>query len=277
MKEKQQNIMYTNKCDTHTHTLYSRHAFSTIEENVRAAAEQGMELLATTDHFSDMLYPEVTIKHYQYLFNQTMLPRTWYGVTLLRGVEADIIDLEGHLFGHGFAVDCNIVGMPYKTIRDLDEFVASKQDYVIASVHGKRNLEGATVGQLTDMYVKALENQKVLILGHIGRSGLSIDVDGLLSAAKSMNKLIELNEHSFDNGGEAGVKRCRRIAERCAELGVMVSLGTDAHVSCFIGKFDRTLQLLEEIHFPEELIASRSRESFLEALKRSGVSDLNLA
>ena len=32
------------KCDTHTHTLYSRHAYSTIEENVRAAAERGLEL-----------------------------------------------------------------------------------------------------------------------------------------------------------------------------------------------------------------------------------------
>lgn len=40
------------KCDVHTHTLYSRHAFSTIEENVRAASEQGLELLATTDHYS---------------------------------------------------------------------------------------------------------------------------------------------------------------------------------------------------------------------------------
>lgn len=267
---------YTNQCDTHTHTLYSRHSFSTIEENVKEAARQGMELLATTDHFSDMLYPEVNLKHYQYLFNQTMLPRTWHGVTLLRGVEADIMDLDGHLFGHGVSVDQNIVGMPFKTVRELDEFVASKQDYVIASVHGRRNIEGASAGQLTDMYIKALEQKKVLILGHIGRSGLSIDVDSLLLAAKSMNKLIELNEHSFDNGGEAAVKRCRRIAERCAELGVMVSLGTDAHVSCYIGRFQRTLEMLEEIQFPQELIASRSRASFLDVIKRSGVCDLGL-
>lgn len=276
MKEKQQNTMYTIQCDTHTHTLYSRHAFSTIEENVKAAAAQGMELLATTDHFSDMLYPEVNIKHYQYLFNQNMLPRAWHGVTLLRGVEADIIDLEGHLFGHGIPVDKNIVGMPFQTVRDLDDFVTRKQDYVIASVHGKRNIEGATAGQLTDMYIKALEHSKVLILGHIGRTGLSIDVDSLLLEAKARNKLIELNEHSFDNGGEAAIKRCRKIAERCAELGTMVSLGTDAHVSCMIGKFDQTQQLLEEIHFPQELIASRSKKSFLEALKRSGVCDLEL-
>ena len=36
---------YTILGDVHTHTLYSRHAYSTIEENVRAAAEAGLEIL----------------------------------------------------------------------------------------------------------------------------------------------------------------------------------------------------------------------------------------
>ena len=59
--------MYNIKCDTHTHTIYSRHAYSTIEENVRAAAENGIELLASTDHFSDMLFPDYeSLKNYQY-------------------------------------------------------------------------------------------------------------------------------------------------------------------------------------------------------------------
>ena len=39
------------KCDVHTHTLYSRHAYSTILENVAAAKEAGLELLGSTDHF----------------------------------------------------------------------------------------------------------------------------------------------------------------------------------------------------------------------------------
>ncbi|MCI8295460.1 MAG: phosphatase [Lachnospiraceae bacterium] len=263
--------MYTIKCDTHTHTLYSRHAFSTIEENVRAAAEQGMELLATTDHFSDMLYPEVHIRHYQYLFNQDMLPRTWHGVTLLKGCEADIIDLEGHLFGHGFPVEENIVGMAHKKVKGLDRFVMDRQDYVIASVHGCRHTQWATIGQITDMYVKALADKKVLILGHIGRTGLAFDTDALLLEAKARDKLIELNEHSFGAGREGCVQKCRKLAERCAELGVKVSIGTDAHIACDVGKFTRVLQMLEEIHFPEELIASRDQESFLKALKDSGV------
>ena len=48
--------MYDIKCDTHTHTLYSRHAYSTIKENVIEASENGLELLASTDHFFRMRF-----------------------------------------------------------------------------------------------------------------------------------------------------------------------------------------------------------------------------
>ena len=36
--------------DTHTHTIASGHAYSTVDENARWAAEQGLRLLALTDH-----------------------------------------------------------------------------------------------------------------------------------------------------------------------------------------------------------------------------------
>lgn len=40
--------------DVHTHTLYSRHAYSTIQENVRAASAAGLEILGSTDHLSSI-------------------------------------------------------------------------------------------------------------------------------------------------------------------------------------------------------------------------------
>ncbi len=43
---------------------------------------------------------------------------------------------------------------------------------MIASVHDGSFAEGASVSQVTDMYVAALEQEKVFILGHTGRSGL---------------------------------------------------------------------------------------------------------
>ena len=59
--------MLQNRCDTHTHTLYSRHAYSTVRENVIAARDAGLELLGITDHFSDMLFP-VRLREYKIIF-----------------------------------------------------------------------------------------------------------------------------------------------------------------------------------------------------------------
>ena len=56
-------------CDVHTHTLFSRHAYSTLEEDVRAAAAKNLELLGITDHFSCMLFDQQTLKNFQYFIN----------------------------------------------------------------------------------------------------------------------------------------------------------------------------------------------------------------
>lgn len=264
--------MYHITCDTHTHTFYSRHAFSTIEENVRAAHDEGMELLGSTDHYGSMLWPgEPDIRNYQYFLCVGMWPRRWHGVYLLRGCEADIIDLKGHLFGSDVKVKKNIVNDRLDKPTRLDKEVFRDLDYVIASIHYSDFTKGASIKETTRMYLGALENPKVLVLGHIGRAGVPFDVDTVVKAARDANKLIEVNEHSF------GVKpvskeACKKIIVRCAELGCSISLGTDAHIATDIGRFDKTLALLSEVDFPEELIASRNKDSFLAAVEKAGTA-----
>lgn len=264
------------RCDVHTHTLFSRHAYSTIEENVRAAGEAGLELLGSTDHFGAMLSPGIALegnpdsRDYQFFYNQEVWPRVWHGVTLLRGVEADIVDLDGHLFGHGFPQPNKITGMPYDACRDLDELVLGKMDYAIASVHNKAFTEDADVVRNTRMYVKVLENPRVFILGHIGRSDVAFDVDEVLTAARDLHKLVEINECSLARRA-AFAGRCRAIAVRCAELACPVSIGTDAHIAPSVGRFPCVQTLFDEIGFPEELVASRSRASFLSSLEAAGL------
>lgn len=263
------------RCDTHTHTIFSRHAYSTIEENVRAAREEGMELLSATDHFSAMLFPDYRdVRNYQYLFNMDMWPREWMGVALLRGCEADIVDLEGHLYGYDIPVRGKITGDPFDWggERSLYEHVTRKMDYVIASVHGKAFAAEAGEAACTEMYLRVLDSPRVFILGHLGRSDLPICIDEILTAARAKHKLIEINEHSLKSEGRV-FEKCRRILERCAELSVPISIGSDAHVSYAIGKFPKIRKMMEEIHFPEELVASRSKQTFLEALEASGVTD----
>ena len=64
-------------CDVHTHTLFSRHAYSTLEENVRAASAKNLELLGVTDHFSCMLFDQQTLKNFQYFINMSAWPKEW--------------------------------------------------------------------------------------------------------------------------------------------------------------------------------------------------------
>ncbi|MCI1665735.1 MAG: phosphatase [Atopobiaceae bacterium] len=254
----------TNLCDVHTHTVFTRHAYSTIEENVRAASEAGLELLGSADHFSDMMYPADDYRDWQYFINMAAWPREWHGVRLLHGIECDIVDLSGHLFGWDVPVADSIVGDARDSHRTLYESIVPRQDYAIASIHGKVFCKGATQGSLTDMYVGALDDPHVLILGHTGRSGIDFDIDTVLAHAKQTHKLIEINEHSFGSSRHID-GRCRDIACRCAEMGVQIAVNTDAHISCAVGRFDQSLDLLESIHFPQELVATRSAEAFLAA------------
>lgn len=251
-------------CDVHTHTLFSRHAYSTLEENVRAASAQGFELLSVTDHFSCMLFEEQTLKNFQYFINMGVWPREWMGVRLLHGCEADIVDVEGHLFGWDIPVTANITEEPRRD-STLKEKVFDGCDYVIASIHRTDFCDHATRAQNTQMYINALQDPKVLILGHVGRSGVDFELDPVLEAARDLGKLIEINESSIAEPIKAkrSLSRCEEVATRCAELGCMVSFGSDAHVAPGVARYAHTKHLLEKIDFPEQLVACASAERFL--------------
>ena len=79
--------------DTHTHTLASTHAYSTVLEMAKYASEAGMEAIAITDHapaIPDGAHPW----HFQ---NLKAIPREIYGVKILYGAEVNILDLEGNI------------------------------------------------------------------------------------------------------------------------------------------------------------------------------------
>ena len=268
-------MTYEFRCDAHTHTLYSRHAYSTIMENLQAARTAGLELLGSADHLSGMLFPISDIRNYQFFLNMDVWPREHDGVVLLRGAEVDILGLDGRLFGQDIPVDASIVGRLYKEEKSLFERLTEPLDYVVASVHNNAFADGATMDETTQMYLNVLAQPKVFILGHVGRSGVPFDLDTVLAAARDAHKLIEINEHSLQRGATSGTyRRCRDIARRCAELGVGITVSTDAHIACDIGRMPAAAEMLASIDFPEELVMNRSAAAFLGELAAAGVCDL---
>ena len=102
------------------------------------------------------------------------------------------------------------------------------------------------------------------MLGHIGRARVPFDMDTVLLHAKELGKMIEINEGSFIYADAVPV--CRNIAIRCAELGTKITVSSDAHSAFYVGRYPESVRMLEEIGFPEELIVSRDKKSFLDAV-----------
>ena len=98
--------------DTHTHTIASTHAYSTVMEMARAAADAGLEAIAVTDH--GMKLPDAP--HSWHFHNLKNIPREICGVKILYGIEANILDLDGN-------------------IDPLEEEIYKRLDIVNASIH----------------------------------------------------------------------------------------------------------------------------------------------
>lgn len=232
--------------DTHTHTISSGHAYSTIQENAKEAYTNGIRMINMSDHG-----PAMNGAPFRYHFgNLNIIPKELYGVRILKGAELNIISYDGE------------VDLPLNYIRDLDMVLASFHDICIAP---------STVENHTKAAIKVLENPYIDVLAHPGNPAFQLDNEKVVKAAKENNKLIEINNHSVyvRKGSE---KNCLEILGLCKKYGVRVVTGTDSHISFNIGKFDNVSKMLAEVDMPEELVLTTSVEKvedyLLERAKR---------
>jgi putative hydrolase len=232
--------------DVHTHTIVSGHAYTTLLENAKYASEIGLKILGTTDHGPSM----PGAPHYWHFGNISVMERTLYGVTMLYGCEANIIDYEGHI--------------------DLPEDIQQNLDIIIASLHDPVMTPGASKELNTTAYLKAMDNPNIHIIGHSGNPKYPIFEEELVKKAKEKNILIEINNSSFLRSRAGSEKNCSKIALLCKEYGVKIVLNSDAHSCYAIGNFDAALETLKEIDMPEDLIINKSCDEFLDYLKSKG-------
>ena len=231
--------------DTHTHTVASGHAYSTLLENVRYAKENGLKIMAVTDH-APTLMGSTSIMHF---YNLKVIPRVIDGIEVLRGVEANIIDYDGNL--------------------DVPDSLLSQLDLVIASLHDVCIKPGSRE-ENTNAVLKAMDNKYIDILGHIGNPVFEIDVDAVVKGAKEKNVLIEINNSSFVSSRKGSYENCSIIARKAKEIGARLVLGSDAHICFNVGKFDKADQLIREVDIPEDLIMNVSVEKFKKYLHDKG-------
>jgi putative hydrolase len=232
------------KFDCHTHTISSGHAYSTLEENVRAARSAGLEGLAITDHGPAMLGGP----HEIYFMNLKSLPEHIDGIRVLRGIEANILDFEGKI--------------------DLSKQHNKKLDICLASYH-EFCINPSTIQDHTCGWLAIIANPLVNVLGHPGRGHYPFDIDVVVRACRDYGKAMEINNLTLTAANDKHL--CREIVESCIKHEVPVLVNSDAHFSAAVGKMPRSLKLLRDAAFPEELILNRNWETlqkFLQSHKR---------
>ena len=93
----------------------------------------------------------------------------------------------------------------------------------------------------------------------------------LAQEAKRTGTLLEVNNSSLRPEGFRvnTMDNCREMLLECKKLGTMVVLGSDSHVDADIANYEYAYRLLEEIDFPEELVANTALDKLKSSLKRN--------
>lgn len=222
--------------DTHTHTVLSGHAWSTLTENAAAAKSLGLYGICLTEHG-----PAIPGGCVDYVpAAQLMLPDFVDGVRVYRGTEANIIDFVGTI--------------------DIDMRFMNRTEFAVASNHDLVGVPG-TVAQNTDAAIGSLHHPFIDMVGHIDDAKVPVDFEPVVVAAGKLGKIIEINNNSLAirRGSQANI---RTIAGLCKRHGVRVSVSSDAHFCSMIGNVKPALDLLAEAGFPDELVVNRDVASF---------------
>ena len=222
------------EADTHSHTLASGHAYSTIKEMAAAAEAKGLKALALTEHAPKM--PGTCGLFY--FQNLDVVPRKCGGIRLLMGAEVNIMDQTGR------------IDLPESTCRDLD--------IVIASIHPPCYGMGHTEEENMRAYEAVMKKPYINIIGHPDDGRFQIDYERLVKMAKETGTLLEVNNSSMrPSSSRKGTREnILTMLDLCKQYDVPVTTGSDAHVDVDAGNFTYVKEVLKFCDFPEELVVT---------------------
>ena len=227
--------------DVHTHTVASGHAYSSLQEMVKAAADKELQVLGITEHGPSIpgTCPLV------YFRNMFVVPRQMYGIRLLMGCEVNILDTKGSL--------------------DLNDDYLDRLDIAIAGIHGNC-WKGGDKNQNTEGMLTVINNPKIHVISHPGDGTAEMDFEQLVLASKETHTLLEINNHSLapQRKKTVAITNSLEILRLCKKHDVPLILSSDAHISFQIADYSRIMPLVEEVGFPDELIMNYWPELFFQ-------------
>lgn len=239
-------MMIKIETDLHTHTVASGHAYSTVDEMAKGAFKKGIKLIAVTDHG-----PKMPGGPHAYHFgNFSIVPDKLYGVRIIKGVEANILD-EGKI--------------------DLSFELLDRLDFTAAGIH---NLTGHSLENkqdYTEATIKAMENPYLDMITHPVQQEYPLDLERVGKAAAQNSIILEINASSYNSekGYIRGIRdESLRLLKLAKKYDFKLAINSDAHFYTEIGEYSNLNFIFKDKNFEKELIINRSLESINNYLKK---------
>ncbi|MBT3390316.1 MAG: DNA polymerase/3'-5' exonuclease PolX [Chloroflexi bacterium] len=193
--------------ELHCHSSWSD-GKATVREMAQGAAQRGLKLIVISDHSQSLGIANglsVERLHRQRAEIEAVQAELGDTIRILQGSEVEI-KADGTL--------------------DFPDDVLAELDLVVASLHTSL---GQPREQVTQRLINAIQNPHVDIIGHPtgrmipDREGADLDMDAVLAAAVESGVALEINAHP------SRLDLNDIYARRAAELGIPLSINTDAH------------------------------------------------
>ena len=241
------------KGDLHLHSEWSD-GNDPIELMVEAAAAQGYEYMALTDHSQGLgVANGLTVER---LESQIRLLREMQGkyvITILCGSECDI-RASGEM--------------------DFPDDMLAQLDVVVASVHSAMGQDQAT---MTTRMIKAIEHPSVTIIGHLTtrllgqREPVEFDLEAVLQAARATGTALEIN------ASPERLDLRDTHAYRAREMGIPLVINTDSHHHTHLDKRRFGVAVARRAWCcPEDILNTMSRVEFLKFIMTPKPKRLNV-
>lgn len=235
--------------DLHMHTVASTHAYSTLSDYITQAKRQGLKLFAITDHGPDM----ADAPHHWHFINMRIWPRVVDGVGILRGIEANIKNLDGEIDCTGPMLD------------SLDLIIAGFHEPVFVPQDKAAN---------TRAMIATMASGVVHIISHPGNPKYPVDITAIAEAAARYQVALEINNSSFLHSRKGSEANCRAVAAAVRDAGGWVALGSDSHTAFTMGDFSECRKILDDVDFPEDRILNVTPARLLNFLESRGMAPI---
>ena len=222
--------------DYHTHTVYSRvgpyfHGKGKIADNARAAYERGLKGLAITDHGPTDFYGLDPRKLPAMRREIAEAMKSFPGLKVLLGVEADIVDTPNGLdvSPEDFS-DYDFVNAGYHYVPNCHMIANWLSFHIPFPAAAREKLRR----QNTERIVKALKNNDIMILTHPGDKAF-IDEHAVAGACEETGTLVEINaRHKHPD---------EKDLRLYASYNVRFVISSDAHRPEHVGRYAESLAL----------------------------------